>query len=167
MERSRSLLVQRRNQSKSLLSDFITQNGQTKTTCSRPTLSLSLVPCTSLEKNTLLHFANNKEGLPEFGRLMKIWQVLDLTVAFDLDMNAVIIEESSLPQGNQISRHEDLPSYHVHHAYTLSGKLHVPLKQYILTSSYVLTTYFSQMNTRLSDGRLSLRGRVINASFKQ
>lgn len=130
-------------------------------------LSLSLVPCTSLEKNTLLQFANNKEGLPEFGRLMKIWQVLDLTVAFDLDMNAVIIEESSLPQGNQISRHEDLPSYHVHHAYTLSGKLHVPLKQYILTSSYVLTTYFSQMNTRLSDGRLSLRGRVINASFKQ
>ena len=98
---------------------------------------------------------------------MKIWQVLDLTVAFDLDMNAVIIEESSLPQGNQISRHEDLPSYHVHHAYTLSGKLHVPLKQYILTSSYVLTTYFSQMNTRLSDGQLSLRGRVINASFKQ
>ena len=73
------------------------------------------------------------------------------TVAFDLDMNAVIIEESSLPQGNQTSRHEDPPSYHVHHAYTLSGKLHVPLKQYILPSSYVLTTYFSQRNTRLSD----------------
>ena len=89
------------------------------------------------------------------------------TVAFDLDMNAVIIEESSLPQGNQTSRHEDPPSYHVHHAYTLSGKLHVPLKQYILTLSYVLTTYFSQRNTRLSDGRLSLRGRVIDASFKQ
>ena len=95
-------------------------------------------------KNTLLHFSNNEEGLPEFGRLIKIWQVLDLgtffvmqpmeTVAFDLDMNAVIIEESSLPQGNQISRHEDLPSYHVHHAYTLSGKLHVPLKQYICDS---------------------------------
>ena len=140
-------------------------------------LSLSLVPCTSLEKNTLLHFANNEESLSEFGRLIKIGQVLDLgtffvmqlmeTVAFDLDMNAVIIEESSLPQGNQISRHKDLPSYHVHHAYTLSGKLHVPLKQYILTSSNVLSAYFSQMNTRLSDGQLSLRGHVINASFKQ
>ena len=78
-------------------------------------LSLSLVPCTSLEKNTSLHFANNEESLSEFGRLIKIWQLLDLgtffvmqlmeTVAFDLDMNAVIIEESSLPQGNQISRH--------------------------------------------------------------
>lgn len=134
-------------------------------------------PVQAWKKNTLLHFANNKEGLPEFGRFIKIWQVLDLgtcfvmqpmeTVAFDLDMNAVIIEESSLPQGNQTSRHEDLPSYHVHHAYTLSGKLHVPLKQYILTSSYVLTAYFSQRNTRLSDGRLSLSGRVINASFKQ
>ena len=37
----------------------------------------------------------------------------------------------------------------------------------LLTLSNVLTAYFSQMNTRLSDGPLSLRGRVINASYKQ
>lgn len=71
------------------------------------------------EKNTLLHFGNNEEVLPKFGCLIKIWQVLVLgtffvmqpmeTVAFDLDMNAVIIEESSLPQGNEISRHKDPP----------------------------------------------------------
>jgi len=29
-------------------------------------------------KNTLLHFANTGEGLPELGRLVNIWQVLDL-----------------------------------------------------------------------------------------
>lgn len=33
-------------------------------------------------KNTLLHFVNNKEGLPEFSRLIKIWQVLDLGTFF-------------------------------------------------------------------------------------
>ena len=46
-------------------------------------------------KNTLLHFANTGEHLPELGRLVNIWQVLDLgtffvaqpmeTVAFDFE----------------------------------------------------------------------------------
>ena len=33
-------------------------------------------------KNTLLHFANTGEGLPELGRLVNIWQVLDLGTFF-------------------------------------------------------------------------------------
>lgn len=83
-------------------------------------------------------------GLPEFGRLVKIWQILGVgtffslqpmdTVAFDTTMNTAIIEEPHLPQGYQITRCDDLPSYQVHHAYNVSGKLQIPFKQYIFDS---------------------------------
>lgn len=95
-------------------------------------------------KNTLLHMGITDIGLPEFGRLVKIWQILGVgtffalqpldTVAFDTTMNTAIIEEPHLPQGYQITRCDDLPSYQVHHAYSVSGKLQIPFKQYIFDS---------------------------------
>ena len=76
------------------------------------------------------------------GHLIKIWQVFGMGTFFALqpmdnmafDMNAVIIKESCLPQGYQLSRWDDLPSYHVHHAYSLSGELYIPFKQYVFDS---------------------------------
>jgi len=92
-------------------------------------------------KNTLLHFDNTDDGLPEFGRLVKIWQILGMgtffalqpmdTLTFDVDMNAAVIEESPMPQGYQICRSDDIPSYQVFHAYSPSGKLYIPFKQYV------------------------------------
>ena len=35
------------------------------------------------------------------------------TLTFDVDMNAAVIEESPMPQGYQICRSDDIPSYQV------------------------------------------------------
>lgn len=59
-------------------------------------------------KNNLLHIGYDPFGLPEFGSLVKIWFVLDVgvffvtkvmeSVAFRQELNAIEIEDASLPQ---------------------------------------------------------------------
>lgn len=60
-------------------------------------------------KNNLLHIGYDQNGLPEFGSLVKIWFVVDVgvffvaevkeSVAFREELNAMEIEDASLPQG--------------------------------------------------------------------
>ena len=91
--------------------------------------------------NNLLHIGYDPFGLPEFGSLVKIWFVLDVgvffvtkvmeSVAFRQELNAMEIEDASLPQGLHVVRPDDLPFFQVHHCYKSGEKMYIPFKQYI------------------------------------
>lgn len=109
MERSRFLLAKKRDLLMSLSSGFITQNGQMQTTCTAPMQLSSTGPCISLEKTlyyillTLGSICQNLVALSTFGKFQTWAHFLSRNrwKRWPLTLNAVIIEESSLPQGNQ------------------------------------------------------------------
>lgn len=92
-------------------------------------------------ENNLLHIGYDLLGLPEFGSLVKIWFVLDVgvffvtkvmeSVAFRQELNAMEIEDASLPQGLQVVRPDDLPCFQVHRCYKSGEKMYIPFRQYI------------------------------------
>ena len=57
------------------------------------------------------------------------------TTRYCKELNAVEVEEPALPQGLEISRPGDLPSFQVFHLYTdAEGKMYIPFMQYIFDS---------------------------------
>ena len=94
--------------------------------------------------NNLIQIGYTANGLPEFGSIAKIWYVSDTSVFFASkimesvrfveELNAIEVDEPSLPEGLQVSRPSDLPFYYVHHSYHSKGKKYIPLRQHIFNS---------------------------------
>lgn len=95
MERSRFLLAKKRDWLMSLSSGFCNTEWSDANHLYHTNAIIISGILYKPGKNTLLHFANTGEHLPELGRLVNIWQVLDLgtffvmqpmeTVAFDFE----------------------------------------------------------------------------------
>ena len=91
-------------------------------------------------KNNLLLIGYYPNGLPEFGSLVKIWFVVNVgvffvtkaveSVLFRKELNAMEIEDPSLPQGLHVIRPGDLPFHQVHHSYRSGDKMYIPFRQY-------------------------------------
>ena len=93
--------------------------------------------------NNLVQIGYTAHGLPEFASLVKIWYVSDASVFFVSkvmesvrfveELNAIEIDEPSLPEGLQVSRPSDLPFHQVHRSYSSVElrKKYIPLGQYI------------------------------------
>ena len=61
-----------------------------------------------------------------FSSLLKLWRV-----AFRQELNAVEMEDASLPQGLHVVRPDDVPFFQVHHCYKSGEKVYIPFRQYI------------------------------------
>ena len=93
--------------------------------------------------NNLVQTGYTAHGLPEFVSLVKIWYVSDASVFFVSkvmesvrfleELNAIEIDEPSLPEGLQVSHPSDLPFHQVHHSYSSVElrKKYIRLRQYI------------------------------------
>lgn len=91
--------------------------------------------------NNLVQIGYTTQGLPEFASLVKIWYLSDESVFFGSkvmesvrfveELNAIEIDEPSLPEGLHVSRPSDLPFHQVHHSYSSERKKYIPLRQHI------------------------------------
>lgn len=87
--------------------------------------------------NNLVQIGYTTQGLPEFASLVKIWYVSDESVFFGSivmesvrfveELNAIEIDEPSLPEGLHVSRPSDLPFHQVHHSYSSERIKYIPL----------------------------------------
>lgn len=81
----------------------------------------------------------SNDGTPEYGRIVKIWWVLDhgfffvlqvmQTKSFCEELNAFEIEEPCLPEGNEILAAGDISCPRVHHAHKFNGKNYIIRKE--------------------------------------
>ena len=90
------------------------------------------------DKDTFLNFGS-QNGLPNFGRIAKIWFIVNYGVFFalhvmvtshyDENLNAFQVEESDFPQGFEVIKQEDLELPYVCHSHKFRDKLYIIIKE--------------------------------------
>ena len=96
--------------------------------------------------NNYLLLGLNEHGLPEFGKILKIWYALQIQDPFFVTkvmeceqycdrLVAYKISEPDVPQGNQVTQHTHLYRHQVFHANNINGSSHIAMKENILAST--------------------------------
>ena len=96
--------------------------------------------------NNYLLLGLNEHGLPEFGKILKIWYALQIQDPFFVTkvmeceqycdrLVAYKISDPDIAQGNQVTQHTHLYRHQVFHANNINGSLYIAMKENILASA--------------------------------
>lgn len=99
--------------------------------------------------NNYLLLGLDEHGLPEFGKIIKIWYALQMKNPFFVTkvmqcqeycnrIGGYKLCHPNIAQGNQVTLHSDLYRHQVFHANNINGSLYIALKENILADTRTL-----------------------------